>query len=371
MRRVFFIIATACGSPPDGAVLAHAPQGASPKDAPFVSSARCQACHPDAYASWQQTYHRTMTQRASPEAILAPWEDVTLTRHGRLTHLFREGDTFYVDLPLPGTTGAASDDRIVRPVVMTTGSHHLQLYWIPVPWTEEQPDPEGTAAFTQHCAGCHEAHEDDLPGGDLRNRGLTRPRLAQLLGSPRADHPTLSASQQALLTDHVARLQHEDRLVQFPFAWFIREQRWIHEDDSFLAPPESPSETAELTEGWSNGCDRCHAVAPDFSWNLTDQLGEASAVDLGIACEACHGAGEAHAARYQHPLTRYAAHLGFSKDDDIVVPSDLPADRSAQVCGQCHAELVPISVDFPADYQPGDDLLAVAHALQLTDERPD
>ena len=26
---------------------------------------------------------------------------------------------------------------------------------------------------------------------------------------------------------------------------------------------------------------------------------------------------------------------------------------------------------FPADFQPGDDLLEVAHALQLTDERPD
>ena len=372
MRRALFILAaTACGVPQDSAVQAHAPQGAGPQDAPFVSSARCQSCHPDAYASWQQTYHRTMTQRASPQAILAPWDDVTLSRHGRLTHLFREGDSFYIDMPLPGTTGATSDERIVRPVVMTTGSHHLQLYWIPVPWIDEPTDPNGTESFNQHCASCHAPGPDDLPGGDLRNRGIDRPRLGRILASPGRQHPALSASEQALLTDHVARLQHEDRLMQFAFAWFIREQRWIHEDDSFLAPPEDPAAVAELTEGWSNGCDRCHSVAPDFSWNLTDQLGEASAVDLGIACEACHGAGQAHAARYQSPLSRYAAHLGYAEEDDIVVPSELPADRSAQVCGQCHAELVPHDPDFPDGYQPGDDLLEVAHALQLTDERPD
>jgi len=366
------LVAMACGNAPEDAVVAHTPSEAGAEDPTYTSSARCKACHPDAYASWQQTYHRSMTQKAGPDTVLGKWDDVTLARHGRLTHLFREGDTFYVDLPLPGTTGATPEQRAVRPVVMTTGSHHLQLYWIPVPWADQAPDPTGAAAFQHRCAGCHESAQDDLPGGDLRNRGLGQAQLADILGSPRPDHPSLSASEQALLVEHVARLQHEDRLVQFPFAWFIREQRWIHEDDSFLAPPEPPSETAELMEGWSNGCDRCHAVAPDFAWNTDTETGEASAVDLGIACEACHGPGESHSARYQGPLTRYAAHLGLTEDDDIVVPSELPADRSAQVCGQCHAELVPKDLDaWPGDFQPGDDLLAVAHAIQLTDDRPD
>jgi len=376
MRRVLPLLAAfACEPADQDAVATHTPTRSTPATSStdaYTSSARCKACHPDAYASWQQTYHRSMTQKASPEAILAPWNDVTLARHGRLTHLFVEGDTHYVDLPRPGTRGETPDERVVRPVVMTTGSHHLQLYWLPVPWADTVPDPTGASAFAHRCASCHQTHEDDLAGGDLRNRGLAASELSHILGSPGRDHPDLPASERALLVEHVARLQHEDRLVQFPFAWFIREQRWIHEDDSFLAPPQPPSETAELMEGWSNGCDRCHAVAPDFSWDPNTETGNATAVDLGIACEACHGPGESHSIRYQGPLTRYAAHLGLTEDDDIIVPSELPADRSAQVCGQCHAELVPKdSETFPADFHPGDDLLELAHAIQLTDERPD
>src|SRR5690242_13195323 len=31
----------------------------------YVSSQKCQACHPGQYASWHQSFHRTMTQFAS------------------------------------------------------------------------------------------------------------------------------------------------------------------------------------------------------------------------------------------------------------------------------------------------------------------
>src|SRR5690606_39548391 len=59
--------------------------------------------------------------------------------------------------------------------------------------------------------------------------------------------------------------------------------------------------------------------------------------ELGIACEACHGPGGAHVARMQGPLARYAAHLGMSDDLGVVDPRDLPPERSAHVCGQCHS----------------------------------
>src|SRR5688500_8972952 len=33
----------------------------------YVGSNRCQACHPREYASWHESYHRTMTQVATPD----------------------------------------------------------------------------------------------------------------------------------------------------------------------------------------------------------------------------------------------------------------------------------------------------------------
>jgi hypothetical protein len=35
----------------------------------YVSSRACRECHADQYASWHDSYHRTMTQRATPESV--------------------------------------------------------------------------------------------------------------------------------------------------------------------------------------------------------------------------------------------------------------------------------------------------------------
>lgn len=348
----------------------------------FASSAGCRSCHPDAYASWSRSYHRTMTQRVGPGVVLADWDGVVLERDGRTYHLYEEDGHPWVDLPRPGTTGARDADRMQRPVVMTTGSHHLQLYWIPMPWLEDTPSEAGRATFQQRCATCHTVpgleREGDADRSDLVNRSLPRPDLQTLLthvpatGPHAAPMAALRPSEMADLLDFLERVQHSDRLAQFPFAWFIRQGRWLHEDDSFLAPPAEPDPIERLTEGWSDGCDRCHAVGAASAWDPSTQAGEAAVVDLGIACEACHGAGAAHARRYRDPVGRYAAHLGLAEADDIVVPSELPADRSAQVCGQCHAELVPrAGVDVPLDFRPGDDLGQLVHFVQRTEARPE
>lgn len=35
----------------------------------FVGSNTCLSCHADHHASWKRTYHRTMTQEASPQSV--------------------------------------------------------------------------------------------------------------------------------------------------------------------------------------------------------------------------------------------------------------------------------------------------------------
>jgi len=85
----------------------------------YVSSDACQSCHPGQHASWHRSYHRRMTQLASPQAVRAPFDGVELRIHGKTLRLSEEDGEFFV----------ASDGGEPRRVVMTTGSHHFQAYW--------------------------------------------------------------------------------------------------------------------------------------------------------------------------------------------------------------------------------------------------
>ncbi len=95
-----------------------------------VSSRTCRACHPREYDTWHESYHHSMTQLATPETIIAPFENVTIDFNSKQYHLDRDGDQFWVDFENPDRTGrAGEEERIKRPIVMTTGSHHMQIYW--------------------------------------------------------------------------------------------------------------------------------------------------------------------------------------------------------------------------------------------------
>jgi hypothetical protein len=65
-----------------------------------------------------------MTQEATPEAVRGPFDGRQL-RAGPVSYrLERRGDGFFAIRESPGE---ASDER---PVVLTTGSHHYQVYWL-------------------------------------------------------------------------------------------------------------------------------------------------------------------------------------------------------------------------------------------------
>ena len=100
------------------------------EDAGYVSSQTCKACHPSQYATWHDSYHRTMTQVASPEAVRASFDSVAApVSNGRPMLLERRGREFWAEFDEPGWDGAGAPPRIQRQVVMITGSHHQQVYW--------------------------------------------------------------------------------------------------------------------------------------------------------------------------------------------------------------------------------------------------
>lgn len=163
-------------------------------DDEYVSSDTCRACHPDQYSTWSGSYHRTMTQVATPEAVQGDFDDAVIEFMGQKHHFRREGDRFVVNLQVdPGSVMATQlkeqglpTDHLRLPVTMTTGSHHMQAYWTPtqegrllgqVPFVylfEEQrwiprtasflqppthaPPPDETGRWNASCIRCHATH---------------------------------------------------------------------------------------------------------------------------------------------------------------------------------------------------------------------
>jgi hypothetical protein len=102
----------------------------------YVSSNTCQACHPQQYATWHASYHRTMTQVVSPATVLGDFDDEHVRFHGADYHLTRRGDEFWVEMDDPAWDGRPElAPRIQRRIVLSTGSHHDQDYW----YQTEQP----------------------------------------------------------------------------------------------------------------------------------------------------------------------------------------------------------------------------------------
>ncbi|MCA9604897.1 MAG: hypothetical protein KC619_04860 [Myxococcales bacterium] len=107
------------------------PLPARVRDGGYASSDTCRSCHPGQYASWHRSFHRTMTQVATPTAVRAPFAGQVLTERGRSFQLARRGDGFYVrevPQPVPMEIDEAFFEHAAR-IVMSTGSHHMQAYW--------------------------------------------------------------------------------------------------------------------------------------------------------------------------------------------------------------------------------------------------
>lgn len=92
----------------------------------FVTSDTCRSCHPGNYQSWHASYHRTMTQVATSKTIIPNVEGLEL-EHQKTTFKFvTDGDRVSVRSRPRG----AEDWSAPEDVVLLTGSHTMQLYWM-------------------------------------------------------------------------------------------------------------------------------------------------------------------------------------------------------------------------------------------------
>ena len=120
--------------------VSHAPNSLSLGRTSYAASEACKECHEEEYSTWHDSYHRTMTQWANPETVLAPF-DTTLKSRGRTYELEQRDNEFWVTMLDPeldrliSARGVDQDHIVNLPtrahkVVMTTGSNIAQTYWV-------------------------------------------------------------------------------------------------------------------------------------------------------------------------------------------------------------------------------------------------
>ncbi|MDH5670564.1 MAG: multiheme c-type cytochrome [Myxococcales bacterium] len=182
----------------------HQPELRSGDD--YVTSRQCRACHLEHYRSWSHSYHRTMTQVASPGSVLGDFSGTRLHYGGQHYALSQRGDDFFMNVrnageepklggrpPVPGLE--PGEHRIA----MVTGSHHMQVYWyetdrgrsmgqLPFAYLKredrwvprrsvflrppERPRPHETGRWNNTCVNCHATNPrprlDAKEGDDTR-----------------------------------------------------------------------------------------------------------------------------------------------------------------------------------------------------------
>jgi predicted CXXCH cytochrome family protein len=249
-----------------------------PRQAQFVGSTACESCHGDRHDSWYGTFHRTMTQEASATSVQGKFDGQSLDYWGVRMRPIEENGRYFFEY-----SDLQSGEVLNRmPIERTVGSHRYQQY--------------------------------------------------------------------------LTRLPEDGTYVRLHYLWHNGDQRWVHMNAAFLGPDEQGYD--DQVAIWNQNCIFCHNTGPEPRITnyeemrrrsaagqpvniVTDSRFQSKVAELGISCETCHGPGSAHVERAGNVWANIAMRMNRGRDASIVNPANLDAERSSQVCGQCHAQRTP------------------------------
>ncbi len=254
----------------------------------YITSDACEACHPREYQSWHASYHRSMTQVASPSTVIPSFDGVDIGAvRANPMHLERRGSELWAEFDDPDYRGRNGETRrISRPVVMMTGSHHQQAYWyatglhrliskLPAMYLvddrrwiprraaflhpADEPPASGTGGWNGICISCHTTNGKsriDTPLG-------SRPVLKQVVESNVSEFGVACEACHGPGDEHAGSNRNPARRYWFhlsgqPDRTVVQPQR---------LDPRRPSEV----------CGQCHSV-----WEFYDIAGERRANSIGL-----------------------------------------------------------------------------------------
>jgi predicted CXXCH cytochrome family protein len=238
----------------------------------------CFKCHESHYTSWHNTYHRTMTRDATPETVKGDFNDVVHQYRGVESRMSRRDGHFFI----------------------------------------ETLDPEWEK--------------------DYARRGIPLEKA----GTPQLREFSVDRVVGSHWFQQMLHRDEEGRYWRLPMAYHIVEKRWININGAFLVP--DTVRFSGFMSVWNENCLYCHntrvvknpVLFPDEIPGYRTKVGE-----LGISCEACHGAAERHVLAHRNPARRYDQHDSGEPDPTIVNPAKLSVTRATDVCARCHGGLSP------------------------------
>ena len=286
-----------------------------------VTSQECARCHEAQFASWRRSFHRTMTQVADRQSVVAPFA----------------GESF---------------DYLGFRAVMTMsdqGVPHMRIEARPDRAVDSNTDPMVDRAVD--------------PAMD---RAVDR-GMGKVVIDADVTHTVGSHRYQ----QYLAARAGSGEFFRLPVAWHIGEQRWIHMNGAFLEPEALPGDAEAYMRHhnrWNDNCLFCHNTSARPGLNADGEFAT-HVGEYGIACEACHGQASLHIQRYANPLARLwrggLDHRGG--DDTIAHPADLSPQRESAICGRCHGQR--IGHDMAAilangdGFVPGTDLSQISRPI--------
>jgi hypothetical protein len=269
--------------------------------ADYATSTTCRSCHPDHYESWHRTFHRTMTQEASPTTVRGRFDGKPVTYWGKTIRPYEEDGRFFFEYLDPATGQRLRTLEILR----TVGSRRYQQY------LALQPGSSGNYVRLEILW-----HIEDQ-------------RWVHMNG---------------------VFLGHDDNPFEAQTAVWNQGCIMCHN----TGPVPNAVNWQEITQRFMSG----QMVRGGRELEYESEVAE-----LGIGCAACHSPGSVHAKRNRNPFRRYLLHITGQDDNTIVNPSELDKERSIEVCGQCHGQRLPKSLSMVKSwtetgptYRAGDDL---------------
>ncbi len=250
------------------------------REAGWRGSTTCVSCHPDHHASWQRTFHRTMTQEATHDSVLGVFDGRKISYQGVDARPIERQGRRFLEFEEPATGNATSFE-----ILRTVGSRRYQQY-------------------LSRLAG--DSNYYRLP-------------LLWHIGEQRWIHL------------NGAFLEPDGQDYWTHYATWNANCIFCHN----TGPEPGLGNYEEMIERERRG----EPVSFDRDAHFESEVAE-----LGIACESCHGPAAEHARRNRNPLRRYLLHTSDRPDPTIVNPESLSPELQTDLCGQCHGQRIGHSV---------------------------
>lgn len=143
------------------------------------------------------------------------------------------------------------------------------------------------------------------------------------------------------------------RFQALDIAWDTENRRWFHLYPEQKLDPDDGLHWTGPYKNWNARCAECHQTGYRKNYDPKTRIYSSAWSELNVACEACHGAGEAHVAwarAREADTDSKAAISGFKGVDSYGFSEGLDGSnqyRETNLCFRCHSRREPIGADSP------------------------